>query len=199
MAMPGSYTVSLEKRVDGVVTPLAEPQTFSAEPLGFATLAAEDKAALLAFQKKTARLQRAVMAADRVAGDAQTRIDLIQKALMDTPGADPALAEEARRLENRLKDLLITLSGDPVPSRYSEPSAPGIDSRVFNIVYGHWASTSAPTATHQRDYEIAAEEFAELLPKLRTLVETDLRRIENELEKAGAPWTPGRFPEWERE
>ena len=199
MAMPGSYTVSLEKRVDGVVTPLAEPQTFSAEPLGFATLAAEDKAALLAFQKKTARLQRAVMAADRVAGDAQTRIDLIQKALMDTPGADPALAEEARRLENRLKDLLITLSGDPVPSRYSEPSAPGIDSRVFNIVYGHWASTSAPTATHQRDYDIAAEEFAELLPKLRTLVETDLRRIENELEKAGAPWTPGRFPEWERE
>lgn len=199
LAMPGSYTVSLEKRVDGVVMPLGEPQTFSAEPLGFATLAAEDKAALLAFQKKTARLQRAVMAADRVAGDAQTRIDLIKKALMDTPGADPALAGEARQLENRLKDLLITLSGDPVPSRFSEPSAPGIDSRVFNIVYGHWASTSAPTATHQRDYEIAAEEFAELLPKLRTLVETDLRRIESALEKAGAPWTPGRFPEWEKE
>ena len=118
---------------------------------------------------------------------------------MDTPGGSPALAEEVRRLENRLKDLLITLSGDPVPPAYNEPVPPGIDRRVFNIVYGHWASTSAPTATHQRDYEIAAEEFAELLPKLRILVETDLRRIETEMEKAGAPWTPGRFPEWEKE
>jgi hypothetical protein len=34
------------------------------------------------------------------------------------------------------------------------------------------------------------------LAKLRTLVEGDLVKLEKALEAAGAPWTPGRVPEW---
>ena len=43
----------------------ASPQTFQVESLGLQTLKAEDAKELLAFQKKTARLQRAVLGADR--------------------------------------------------------------------------------------------------------------------------------------
>jgi len=28
------------------------------------------------------------------------------------------------------------------------------------------------------------------------LIETDLARLEKQMEIAGAPWTPGRIPEW---
>jgi len=31
---------------------------------------------------------------------------------------------------------------------------------------------------------------------LRQLIEVDLTRLEKQLEAAGAPWTPGRIPEW---
>jgi len=34
------------------------------------------------------------------------------------------------------------------------------------------------------------------LEKLRTLAEQDIIQLENELEEAGAPWTPGRVPTW---
>jgi hypothetical protein len=34
---------------------------------------------------------------------------------------------------------------------------------------------------------------------LRQLVTSDLPALESELEKAGAPHTPGRFPEWHKE
>jgi hypothetical protein len=35
-----------------------------------------------------------------------------------------------------------------------------------------------------------------VLGKLRTLVDTDLAKLEKDMEAAGAPWTPGRVPEW---
>src|SRR5262249_13155337 len=61
IAVPGPYKVSLSKRVEGVVSSLGEAQTFQAQPLGTASLPATDRAALQVFERKTARLQRAVM------------------------------------------------------------------------------------------------------------------------------------------
>ena len=83
--------------------------------------------------------------------------------------------------------------------RRSESAPPGIMNRIRQIVFGHWSSTSASTATHRRNYEIAAAEFSEMLDELRTLVEGDLVALEEKLEAAGAPWTPGRrIPQWQR-
>ena len=61
-----------------------------------------------------------------------------------------------------------------------------------------WNSTSAPTGTQQRAYEIAAEQFGEALANLRSLV-SDLENLEAKAEAAGAPWTPGRVPTWSPE
>jgi len=38
------------------------------------------------------------------------------------------------------------------------------------------------------------DRFDDLLAQLRTVVETDLKRLEDEAEAAGASWTPGRIP-----
>jgi hypothetical protein len=61
---------------------------------------------------------------------------------------------------------------------------------------GERFSLAKPTQSHIDSYNIAAAEFAEQLSKLRTLVEVDLRKLEKDMEAAGAPWTPGRVPEW---
>jgi photosystem II stability/assembly factor-like uncharacterized protein len=199
LAAPGTYTVTLAKRVGGVTTPLSEPRTFRTTPLGEASLPDPDREALLAFQRKTGRLQRAVMGAIRSAGEAQVRIDHLKKALADTPGADPKLADEVRAIEGRLKDLRVELTGDDTVARRNEPTAPSIADRVQQVVFGHWYATTDATATHRRNYEIASGQFAPVLERLRALVLVDLKRIEDAAEKAGAPWTPGRVPEWKPE
>ncbi len=199
MAVPGTFTVRMEKRVDGVVSPLGEPRTFNAEAVGAATLPAADRRAILAFQAKTARLQRAALGAAEAVDEAQKRLDHIRKALDDTPRADARWADEARSLERRLEDIKKALSGDPTKDRRNEPSAISIVDRVQGIVLGHWTSTSAPTRTHYQAYEIAAGAFEEVLGRIRTLVETDLRSLEERMETGGAPWTPGRVPRWSRE
>ena len=197
MVVPGTYHVSLARRQGGEVTPLSERQSFDAVPLGLGTLAAEDKAALLAFQQKTARLQRAVLGADRAAGEAESRIAHLKVALLDTPTADPALGDRLHDVESRLRDLLVSLRGDQVVRSHSEPTMPSILQRVNQVVSGHWTSTAGVTGTHRRNYQIAADAFGPLLEQLRQLIGVDLVAIEDELEAAGAPWTPGRLPVWE--
>jgi photosystem II stability/assembly factor-like uncharacterized protein len=199
LASPGEYRVSLSLRVDGKVKPVAGPQAFDARPLVNATLPARDRGALLAFQKETQRLQRAVLGAVQSAREAKDRLAHLKKAIDDTPGADPTLADDSRALDVRLTTLLVSLSGDDILSRHNEPTQPSIASRVRRVVEGHWTSTSDATKTHHRAYEVAAAEFTGVLAQLRTLVETDLRGLEERAEKAGAPWTPGRVPEWKPE
>ncbi len=199
LASPGEYRVSLAVRVDGKVKSVTGSQAFDARPLATATLPAKDRGALLAFQKETQRLQRAVLGAVQSAREAKDRLAHLKKAIDDTPGADPALADDARSLDARLTELLVSLSGDDILSQHNEPTPPSIASRVRRVVEGHWTSTSDATKTHHRAYEIAAAEFGGVLAQLRTLVETDLRGLEERAEKAGAPWTPGRVPEWKPE
>jgi photosystem II stability/assembly factor-like uncharacterized protein len=199
MVAPATYTVTLGKLVDGKLTPLAEPQSFTPKPLGLAVLPAADTAAELDFQRKTARLQRAVLGAAQAAGEAQVRIDHIKKALLETPDADPKLGEEVRAIEARLRDLDVALTGDPIRARYNEPVPPAIVDRVQTVVGGHWAASSAATATHRESYRIASQEFAPVLEQLRQLIEEDLEGLESKLEAAGAPWTPGRVPRWTAE
>jgi photosystem II stability/assembly factor-like uncharacterized protein len=199
LVVPGSYSVSFEKRVDGALQPFGTPQSFVVESLGLQTLKARDAAELVAFQRKTARLQRAVLGAVEATEEAQTRLKAARKAIDDTPGADPALGAEARRIERALDDLLIGLRGDRVLDSRYEPTPMTTTDRIRAIVGAQWSATVAPTGTSRKAYADAADAFEGQLATLRKLVDTDLRALETAMEKAGAPWTPGRLPTWSKE
>jgi hypothetical protein len=185
----------LTKRVNGVVTPLGEAQKFTVESLGLASLEEKDRKALLDFQKKAGELQRAMMGAGAAAEEAGKSLQSMKKALMDTPKADPKLGDAARALEKRLQDVLRELYGDLTVGRRWEATSPSLMERV-----GAQLSTTCPiTETVKRDYEISANAFEKLLENLRAIVEQDLKKLGDDLEAAGAPWTPGRgVPRWKK-
>lgn len=199
MAAPGTYFVTLSKRVAGKVVPLGEPRRFECAPLGIASLAAPDREAVLAFQRKVSRLQRAVLGASKLVDETQGQLDLLKRAADDTPGRAADLGARARELEVRLKAIRKALSGDRTVRSRNEPDSPSIVERVQGVVYGGWTTSSAPTQTHLDAYAAAAGAFGETLADLRALVEGDLRTLQKDMEKAGAPWTPGRVPEWSPE
>jgi photosystem II stability/assembly factor-like uncharacterized protein len=197
LALPGAYSVTLAKRVGGIETEVAGPQKFSAVPLGITSLPAADRNALVAFQKQVADLQRAVLGASRVVDDVKDRIGLIKKALHDAPAAPANLRTDALAIESKANDIIRALRGDNTLRNRNEGTPPSIMDRIGDVVGDLWSSTSAPTRTHVRGYEIAGEEFAPLLASLKALVREDLKRLEDAMEAAGAPWTPGRLPEWD--
>ena len=197
LALPGTYTVTMVKEVDGEVTELVGPESFEVVPLELATFAAEDREAVMAFRHKVARLQRAAWGAMRVVNEAQTRIDHIRKALLDTPAADPAMLVEIHGLQQQLNALRTKLRGDRTISRRQDSAPPAITTWVRSAM--QWSVTSPPTQTQRDAYRYAGTEFSEVLSGLRKLVQEDLTGLEAQLEAAGAPWTPGRFPNWEME
>jgi len=199
LAAPGKYTVTLAKQVDDVVTPVGQPQPFEARPLFMSGLTAQDQATQLAFQRRTASLQRAVMGAAQALEEAQNRLKFIQKAILETPKADLKLVQQARALDLRLQDLAVKLEGDPVIAAHGGTTAPAIVDRVQNVVQSHWGTTAQATRTYEEDYNVAAAEFAPVLADLRQAIGVDLKNLEDQLETLGAPWTPGRLPTWKPE
>jgi hypothetical protein len=152
---------------------------------------------VVAFQQQTSRLQRAVMGASSAIGEALTRVQSLRRAMTDAPGVTDALSRDARSLEMRLRDLQVSLSGDNTMSRRSEPTPPSLLSRLNGITNSLWSNTlSEPTATNRRQYEIVSSEFEKIMTQLKPLIEQDLKRVEDQAEAAGVPWTPGRLPSW---
>jgi hypothetical protein len=195
MVAPGRYTVSLAKRVDGVLTPLGEPQSFDVVPLDSGV--APRSPAVVAFQQKTAALQRALLGANAAANEAMNRIQLLKRAIQEAPTADGKLAADVRDIETRLRDLQESMAGDPTMSRRSEPAPPSLLNRVNGIANSLWSNTMEDaTATQKRQYDIAAAELGGLLDRLRTILEEDLKRVEARAETEGVPWTSGRVPAW---
>jgi photosystem II stability/assembly factor-like uncharacterized protein len=198
LALPGTYTVALAQEIDGETTALAGPESFEVVPLDLATFRAEDRAEVLAFRRKLARLQRAVQGANRACDELQSRIAHAHKALLDTPEADVGMLAEVQRLQQRLNDLRVDLRGDETKRKREEPQPPSISARVGEVVRNQWSVTSPPTGTQRDAYEHAGAEFAQALAELRAL-EADLTVLEEKLEASGGPWTPGRIPDWKME
>lgn len=194
MVAPGTYRVSLAKKADGVVTPLGEPQAFQVVPLGVSTLGPVDRAAVLAFSRKTARVQRAALGAAEAAKEAKDRLDHLEKAFLDTPAAPADLFGEVRRLKLALADLDVVLNGDGTLGKRNEPALPGLVDRIQGVVNAHWSTTGAPTATQEAEVETAAAMTGKALGTLRGIAK-DVAALEAKAEALGAPWTPGRIPE----
>ena len=84
--------------------------------------------------------------------------------------------------------------GDRTVSSRSEPVTPGISSRVGRVLWGSREITGDPTQTQRDNLALAGKLFKPMLADLTSLVTTDLTGLEDRLEAAGAPWTPGRVP-----
>ena len=196
LVMPGTYKASVAKRVEGVVTPLGPPQEFQVTVEGQENMSTSDRAALVEFQQKAARLQRAVSGATQAANALRPRLAAVKRAVAETPSLPLRLQEEATALEKRTNEILLALSGDTAARRRNMNTPPSINDRVNYVVGAQRMSTSRPTRTQHNQYAAAAQDFEGVLAQLRQLIEVDLARLEKQLEAAGAPWTPGRIPSW---
>ena len=196
LVVPGTYSVRMFEKVGGAVSEVSVPQTFRVTTEQSASMSAADQAVQEEFLRKVSRLYRAVYGANRMAENAQERLKQIHESLREIPAVEKQLGSVADGLEQRDRDILRALRGDIEIARRNEPVPSSIGERVDTIIEGERFSMAKPTQSDMDSYGIAAGEFAEQLAKLRSLVEVDLAKLEKDMESAGAPWTPGRVPEW---
>jgi photosystem II stability/assembly factor-like uncharacterized protein len=197
-ALPGKYQVFMAKNVDGEETQLTEPVGFEAKSLGNVSLPALDRAELVAFQKEVRELNRAVNAASLVVREVSSKIQHFKAALKSVTAEQTELRGDIRSLESKVREIDRKLFGDRTARRLDKDVEPGLSRRINSTIRDQWRSTSAPTQSQREAFQIVAEEFPPILQALKQIVEEDVKKIEKKLEDIGAPYTPGRLPEWKR-
>lgn len=198
LAVPGTYHVSLYQVVNDSMQLLVDKTPFTTKLLGLATLPAADREAAKAFTDKVARLRRAVEGAATYHGELEKQLKYLKAAIEAAPQDLSHLLPEVRKLDLQLRDMERQLMGDRTLSSREFEAEPGLGSRVGLIIYGFWKSTSAPTETMDEQYDIVADEFEGVLNELQ-LITAQVETIEEQLEAAEAPYTPGRLPDWSKE
>lgn len=194
LAMPGKYKVSLDLIAGGTAKRLVEPIEFSAEPLNLASLPAEDREELVIFQKKITDLSRIFMGMDRTVNQELNRVVSLKQVALNTPKADLSMLERITKYEKELKDIRFSMHGPEAKASWEElpPMHMPLSNRLNIAVRTHWSTSSGLNKTVTDQYEILKEEFPPLVERLNTL-ESEIKMLENELDKLGAGWTPGRM------
>lgn len=197
MVVPGKYFVSLSKYADQKFTEIVTPKEFICKPLNIVSIPAEDKIALDSFNKKVAELTRAIAGAEAFRKELVDKLAYLKKAAIESPEVPTDTYENILKIEADLTELNKKLNGDQLRARYEGAAPTSVKERVETITYALWSTTASPTNTFIKSYDAAAGKFGEILNSLK-LIEEQVRQVELILESHGAPYTPGRFPEWRR-
>ena len=196
MVPPGDYRVAMYSVKNGVLSPVGEPQDLICHPLNIASIPATDRKALDDFNKKVAALSRAISAADAHRGGLQEGLPFLEKAIFSVSGLEENWLAEVAAIKTRLREVNKQLNGDRLLVMDEGQSRMSLKGRTDLIISSLWTTTSGSTGTFERAYQEAHDGFGEVLDDLRQ-VDARIHRLEDELEAAGAPYTPGRLPVWE--
>lgn len=190
LAAPGSYSARLARLVDAQYEPMGEPRAFEVVAMDDSRTL-EEYREITAFHLEAGELQRRASAAGEIVQDWLRRLQFIRAAIVQTPAGDPSWISTAHELENRLEDIRKELIRDRVRGRLHEPFSPTIQQRISRVTGAYRSTTEGPTETHRENLEIAARQLIDVEQRLKEIRE-DLHSLEERLEAAGAPWTPGR-------
>lgn len=197
--LPGKYSVSIDMVFDGEKKALAGPIEFTAKTLNNATLPAANRGTLVAFQRQITEVIKTMNGAGQYMDEMEKRIASVRQTIHNTPGMPFELGVKTKAISEQLEDLFFLFDGVEAKASWEEvpPAIVPLSNRIQNIVWGMWSSTSEPTQTMVDNYAIVVEEIPQILKTLEKM-DADMKMIEQELEKAGAPWTPGRIPTFKK-
>ena len=196
LVVPGEYSVTLAKRVNGVVTEISEPQSFSLKPLHQTPEASSDRASLLAFQQDTAELVRVVAGATRTSAELRNRLAHMKIGVETISAPNASLMAQIQGLETQLDDVDVLLTGDSTVSGRNEPAPWSIQARVSEVRGWGWQTQAPATGSSVDALAIAKTQLDGVLDQMRE-IEAGLSRVETSLEELGAPFTPNSgVPSW---
>ena len=190
LAAPGRYTVEMFVAHNGVLESQGTPKSFRVKAVPTVS-DGTDFQAISEFQQETSGLMRDITSAGSELSEAAERLRYMGAALKQTPAAGPEHFATLTQLRKRLTEMQRVLFGDQTRQRFSESSLPSIGGRVGQVAYGHWNTRQNPTETHRTNIAIAKGDFETFIVDMQAYRE-ELKKFEETLEKAGAPYTKGR-------
>ncbi len=195
LVVPGRYSVTLAKRQRGELRELGEAQEFTVVAMPQSPETSDDPAAVLAFQTQAGELYRSVTGSVGHLAEMQNRITHLKAAATVGNSVTEADAQAIRQIEARVNALSVQLNGDRTVASRNEATRWSIARRSGTVYQALLSSRAQVPEMYKASYAVAATQYKSVLTDLRSLAR-DLASLEARLESKGAPWTPGRVPNW---
>ena len=196
MVPPGEYRVAMHRYQEKALDQVGGTENFNCNPLNIASFSATDREALDEFNRKVAALSRAISAADAHVDSLEGDLPYLEQAVLSVPGLDKQWLAEISAIKTELREIDEQLNGDDLLLMDEGQARMSLKGRTDLVVSSLWITTSGSTGTFERAYREAYDGFGAALDELRQ-VDSRIKSLEDELEQAGAPYTPGRLPVWE--
>ncbi|MEL6537191.1 MAG: glycosyl hydrolase, partial [Bacteroidota bacterium] len=188
-ALPGTYTVSLHKVVDGVMTELSETQSFEVKPLWKETAlppASHGEIAEFVADIEEYRLLMSQVNVDLE--NAENTVKAMETALARAEGPVNDLVKQVYDAKMQLLELNSQLYGNDAQDAIGavETAIPTPGSRFFYAARGAF-TTHGPTDMHKASLEIGSKQLNAARAELDTLMTQVLPELKAALNQAGAP------------
>lgn len=190
LVAPGKYSAELFVVDNGTLKSQGPAQSFNVKPTPNVKSNINYQE-FTSLTRRTADLARNAAGSRSYLGEADRKLRHMEEALMRTSQANPELFKTLKSLKDKLATLNEQLVGDPIRSVKNESTSPSILGRVNSVANSHWSTTQMPTETQKHSLEIAENGYKQFVIDAASFTK-ELEAYESELEKAGAPYTPGR-------
>ncbi len=196
--LPGKYQVSLSKNVKGEIAELAGPVSFEIKDLDNKTMASDEREELITFKLKAIKLLEAMDAVEVVVDELKDKIAPYKAATKAFPGADGIKSlKQILALEAKVKEVEIMLGGDRDYGRLDLDAPYALNRRAGSALFDVFGYSGNLPGSSKHNYEVAADEFAPLLEKVKEL-QNNFKEVEDAMGKMNAPITKGRLPNWKK-
>jgi hypothetical protein len=191
LVLPGKYSVSISKKINGEITELSEPITFKINRMYEGTLDGSSPEKTVAFWNEIDNMRMAISALRISLNNAMMKIAGMKKALAATNITPGKIDKEIYTLNQQLLDIEQKLYGNKSKHEIGEKNNPTIMNRLNAASIGVQNSTYGPTPTHIKSLNIAKIEFNEIQIELTNITKNKFPILEKQLIDAGAPWIEG--------
>ncbi|MEW7292766.1 VPS10 domain-containing protein [Aquimarina sp. 2304DJ70-9] len=187
MAVPGKYTATLSKVIDGKVTPLSDPISFTVKQMRQGVLKGATPEEASTFWRDFEKAQGKVSTLDIQISKIEKRLKAMNRALELANTAPGDIDARLSALKKRFDNLNTAFRGNQSKQQVGEKTKPTIGDRMFAIYRGVDRSTYGPTSTHLETMQIINTLISTMTTQYNGLKnETD--SLSKALREAGAPY-----------
>jgi hypothetical protein len=192
LVVPGTFTVTMQKREDGVLADLGEPQSFEVVSIREdPVLPGSSQEQRVIFESQVAELQRAAMGSVASIDAVVAELDAV-KGTLERSLTDGSLYETANSIQQRLQAARDWLTNNEKRAPYNDLDEMTVQTRLWHAGFSPTANAYGPTPAQRESFRVASGLYDAVVAELTTLVDSEYAGLKEAMDMAKVPWTPGR-------
>ena len=186
LALPDTYTATLIKIEQGVVTELAGPVEFTVEPLVEGALERVSADVVTAFRQVVTDFANDLTETNNLLSAQMERVEAMQTALSRADTLAPELSERLYQARLDLLEIREQMQGSEARGEIGERNPPTPSSRLF-VGYRGLGTMYGPTEMHRQSIEVGKAELAPIRAEIERFAAEVMPALEEALAATGAP------------